>query len=342
MSTGADDVAAPAGGDPAGGEATAAARVNLTHVPLSRTPLPPLDTAIPPWPGGQVDLGASRLHVRRTPGPDSMTAVYVHGLGGSATNWTDLAAQLSGFAAGVAVDLPGFGRSEPPEDFDYSLRAQADAVVGLLHGLGTGPVHLLGNSMGGAIALFIAAECPELVRTLTLISPAVPDLRPLLSRLSDPRLPLAYLPVIGQQVRRQLAALTPMERAEQLMRLCFADASQVPQHRKLEAAREFAERAALHWSASALERSAIGLFKAWLVPRSRSLWTIAPQVRMPTLVVWGAQDRLVTVRKALRTARSLPRGRLLVLPRTGHVAQMERPVTVARAVLGMWEGTTGW
>jgi len=58
--------------------------------------------------------------------------------------------------------------------------------------------------------------------------------------------------------------------------------------------------------------------------------------------VWGAQDRLVTVRKALRTARSLPRGRLLVLPRTGHVAQMERPVTVARAVLGMWEGTTGW
>jgi pimeloyl-ACP methyl ester carboxylesterase len=62
-----------------------------------------------------------------------------------------------------------------------------------------------------------------------------------------------------------------------------------------------------------------------------------PKITAPTLVVWGAQDKLVTVRKAPRTARLLPRGRLLVLPRTGHVAQIERPETVARAVLGMWE-----
>jgi pimeloyl-ACP methyl ester carboxylesterase len=60
-------------------------------------------------------------------------------------------------------------------------------------------------------------------------------------------------------------------------------------------------------------------------------------VTVPTLVVWGTEDKLVSVRKAPRTARLLPKARLLVLPRTGHVAQMERPVTVARAVLGMWE-----
>jgi pimeloyl-ACP methyl ester carboxylesterase len=53
--------------------------------------------------------------------------------------------------------------------------------------------------------------------------------------------------------------------------------------------------------------------------------------------VWGAKDRLVTVRKSPRTAQLLQHGRLLVLPNTGHVAQMERPATVARAVLGMWE-----
>ena len=75
---------------------------------------------------------------------------------------------------------------------------------------------------------------------------------------------------------------------------------------------------------------------------ARSLWSIVPKLTMPTLVVWGTEDKLVTVRKAPRLARALPHGRLLVLPRTGHVAQMERPVTVARAVLGMWEAGDSW
>ena len=51
--------------------------------------------------------------------------------------------------------------------------------------------------------------------------------------------------------------------------------------------------------------------------------------------MWGSEDRVLGIRKAPRTARDLPRGRLLVLPRTGHVAQMERPRMLARAVLGM-------
>jgi pimeloyl-ACP methyl ester carboxylesterase len=67
------------------------------------------------------------------------------------------------------------------------------------------------------------------------------------------------------------------------------------------------------------------------------MWTLGPLVTAPSLVVWGTHDRLVSVRKARRTAELLPKGRLLVLPGTGHVAQMERPVTVARAVVGMWD-----
>lgn len=67
------------------------------------------------------------------------------------------------------------------------------------------------------------------------------------------------------------------------------------------------------------------------------MWLLPPKITAPTLVVWGTEDRLVSVRKAPRVARLIPRGRLLVLPRTGHVAQMERPVSVARAVAGMWE-----
>ncbi|MCP2168810.1 alpha/beta fold hydrolase [Goodfellowiella coeruleoviolacea] len=320
-----------------GGGQARPARVPLTFVPLSTAPLE-LDTSIPPWPGRQVPLAGATLHVRETPGPhpDAPTAVYVHGLGGSATNWTDLANLLAGSAHGVAVDLPGFGQSEPPAGFDFALTSHAAVVADYLAGLDRGPVHLLGNSMGGAIAMLVAAERPELVRTLTLVSPAVPDLRPDLRRMADPRMPLAYLPVLGGPVRRQLASLTPRQRAEQMIRLCFADPGRVPEHRVAESAQEIAGRLGLPWAADAINRSTLGLIRAWLVPRARSLWQVAPRVSVPALVVWGDRDRLVSVRKAARTAELLPRGRLLVLPGTGHCAQMEQPVSVARAVLGMW------
>ncbi|ALG06724.1 alpha/beta fold hydrolase [Kibdelosporangium phytohabitans] len=312
-------------------------RAPLTRVPLSDATRPPLDTTQLPWPGEHVEAGGVRLHVRRTPGPADETAVYVHGLGGSSMNWTDLAGQLSLHAQGIAVDMPGAGRSEPPPGHTFDLADQAGTLAAFLRGLGHGPVHLFGNSMGGASAMILAARHPDLVKTLTLISPAVPDLRPLPNRMSDPRIPFAMMPLIGERFRRQLAALTPMQRAQQLVNLCFADPSMVPQHRMHETANEFVERAKIAWAGQSLMSLTLGLFRAWLVPPSQSLWRIMPNISAPTLVIWGAKDKLVTVRKAPRTARLLPRGRLLVLPRTGHVAQMERPETVARAALGLWE-----
>lgn len=319
-------------------------RAPLTHVPLSAADLPPLDLSRPPWPGSVEESGGVRLHVRRTPGPAEQTAVFVHGLGGSSTNWTDLAAQLAGYANGISVDLPGTGASEPTADHDFTPVAAADVLARFVRGLDVGPVHLFGNSMGGAVAMLLAAKHPDLVRTLTLISPAVPDLRPLPSRMSDRRLALAFVPVVGARARRELLALTPRERAIQLVQLCFAEVNAVPADRVEQAVRELTEREQLPWHGPALARSTIALLRSWLVPRSRSIWAIVPTITAPSLVVWGAQDKVVTVRKAPRTTRLLRRGRLLVLPRTGHVAQMERPVTVARAVLGMWESvaTSRW
>ncbi|WP_199441434.1 alpha/beta fold hydrolase [Umezawaea beigongshangensis] len=320
-------------------ETTGVPRAPLTHVPLSTVSLPPLDSSAPPWPGENVEVAGHRLHVRTTPGPgpDAPTAVYVHGLGGSATNWTDLAAQLAGHVNGIALDLPGFGRSEPVDGYDYAIATHAGVVIEFVEGLDRGPVHLFGNSMGGAISLLVAATRPDLVRTLTLVSPAVPDLRPSLSRVSDPRLPLAFLPFVGTPVRRRLATISPRQRTEQMLRLCFGDPASVPENRIRESMEENDERSRQPWAQAALTASTLAIFRSWFVPRARSLWTVAPRVSAPSLVVWGTRDRLVSVRKAPRTASLLPRGRLLVLPGTGHVAQMERPVTVARAVLGMWE-----
>jgi len=318
-------------------------RESLTRVPLSTAELPPLDLSRPPWPGELVASGGVRAHVRRIPGPGegASTAVYVHGLGGSATNWTDLAAQLAGRFAGIAVDLPGFGRSAPSAGYDFSLAAHAATVTAFVDGLGVAPVHLFGHSLGGTIALAVAAGRPDLVRSMTLISPAMPDLRPDLRRIADRRLPLTFLPFVGGRIRAQLAALTPREQAEQILRLCFVRPWLIPEHRVHEGVQEIIERDGLPYYRSALTATALGLIRSWLAPPARSLWRVASTVSVPTLVVWGAQDRVVSVRKAPRTARLLPRGRLLVLPRTGHCAQIERPVTVARAVLGMVEAVDG-
>lgn len=283
-------------------------------------------------------VGGAELYVREVPGSDQETGVYLHGLGGSSTNWTDLAGLLSEWMHGLIPDLPGFGHSQPPPGYTYTMAEHASVVIDFLDQLDDRdrpPVHLFGNSMGGAVAMLVAASRPELVRSLTLVSPAVPDLRPFPSRLSDPRLPLAYLPVIGARTRRKLAAMTDQQRVDQLIRLCFASPEQVPPQRLVAAADEAAARRGMPWAVDALGRSAVGLVRAWLVPAPRSLWTAARRIKVPTLVVWGTQDKLVSVRKAPRTAAALEHSRLLVLPRTGHVAQMERPETVARAVLGM-------
>ncbi|HEX4220979.1 MAG TPA: alpha/beta fold hydrolase [Pseudonocardiaceae bacterium] len=278
------------------------------------------------------------LHVRETPGPvGAPTAIYVHGLGGAATNWTELAGQLAGSVRGIAVDLPGFGRSKPAPGTDFSLPAQAEVVRKLIVSLDVGPVHLFGNSMGGAISMLLTDTNPELVRTLTLVSPAMPDLRPDVRRLADPRFALALVPVVGRPMREALARMTAKARAQQLLGLCFAEPTKVSDARIDMAITEYAERSQMPWAGAAMSAATLALFRAWLAAGRQSLWSVARRVRVPSLVVWGNQDRLVSVRKGPRTAELLARGRLLVLPRTGHVAQMERPATVARATLGMWD-----
>lgn len=300
-----------------------------------RDGLAELDDAVEPWPGQVVDVGGRAVHVRTTPGPAGATpTVYVHGLGGSATNWTDLAGLLSPLSPGHALDLPGFGRSAPPADGDYSLPAAARVVTDYLRA--TGPANLVGNSMGGAISLLVAARHPELVRTLTLCAPAVPDLRPDPRRLSDSRLLLAFVPVVGKQARASLRDTSPQARAEQMVRLCYGDPTGVPEHRLAQAAQEYAERADMAWGTTALGRSFAALVQSWVtLPGRRSLWSLARTITAPTTVVWGTSDKLVNVDKAARVTSHVPRSRLLVLSGVGHVAQMERPLAVARALRSM-------
>jgi pimeloyl-ACP methyl ester carboxylesterase len=309
-----------------------------TTARLSDAPLPPVDPSTPPWPGEKARIAGTDINVRRTPG-DGEPALYVHGLGGASTNWTDLAGLLSGRLSGEALDLPGFGESGPPPAGDYSVPAHARTVIAYLERRGAGPVHLFGNSLGGAVTVLVAATRPDLVRTLTLISPAMPWLRPRRGQAAG--MPLLLLPGIGSVVQRRLDSLTPEQRARGLIALCFADPSLVPQNRIDEAVEDVRRRRDLPWRNDALLGSFRGLVASYLAAGPRSLWTRAGQVQAPTLVIWGEKDQLMPVAAAARTAAAIPGARLLVLPNVGHTAQLEAPETTARAVLGLLEDSAG-
>jgi pimeloyl-ACP methyl ester carboxylesterase len=300
-----------------------------------------------PWPGSMVGLDVGEVFVRSAPAaPGAEPALFVHGLGGSALNWTDLMGLLSeppdGQAAGAqapdaraadspalaceALDLPGFGYSPPPADADYSVDAHAAAVVALIERRGEWPVHLVGNSLGGAISTRVAARRPDLVRTLTLISPALPDLRP---RLLPARLALVAMPGVGRWLLTKMIAMPPEQRTEASIAELYADPSRLRPERRAEAIAEVERRDGLEYSTDALLGSARALVAEYAKPGPASLWHDAALVTAPTLLIYGSHDRLVNPAMAGRAARTFRDGRAVVLPRIGHVAMMERPDLVA-------------
>jgi pimeloyl-ACP methyl ester carboxylesterase len=311
-------------------------------VPLTDLPvLPEPPAVVPPWPGEEVVLDGSVTFVRRTPStnPDAEPALYVHGLGGSGLNWTDLAFLLAGRLDGEAIDLPGFGRSGPGRS--YAIPAMADRVVRWIEHSGRGPVHLFGNSLGGAITVRVAGTRPDLVRTLTLISPAMPFMDPRRS-VQSRLLPLLLVPRAERIAARRLAAIEPEALAAQVIDSCFARPDRLPAARVAEAIEEVRRRYEAPWFMEAYLRTFRGLVGSFLrayLPGPDSMWRIAERITAPTLVITGRQDRLVDIRVAPAVGRLIPDSRLLVLDQVGHVAQMERPDLVARGVLAMLDET---
>ena len=320
---------------------TVAARVQNGGVKRARlspsSELPKLVGVLPPWPGEAVTLDGAVTYVRRTPAtsPHAEPALYVHGLGGSAMNWTDLAFLLAGRLDGEAIDLPGFGRSDPANT--YTVAAFADRVVRWIEHSDRGPVHLFGNSLGGAVTVRVAGTRPDLVRTLTLVSPAMPFMDPRRS-LQSRFLPLLLVPRVERIAARRLATIAPEVLAQEVIAACFADPSALPAERIAEAVEEVRRRYEAPWYVDAYIRTLRGLVGSILqsyLPGPASMWRMAERITAPTLVVTGRQDRLVDVRVAPAVGKLIADSRLMVLDQVGHVAQMERPDLVARAVIAM-------
>lgn len=279
------------------------------------------------WPGRMVDLGGGeQVHVAEPPWSvtgERDLVLCVHGMSGAATNWTDLMAELAPDFDCAAVDLPGSGCSAPPaKRSGYSTRALAGTVIRLIEARGRGPIHLVGNSMGGAICIRVAAARPDLVKTLTLVSPMLPDRRP---HRSTAHFPILTLPFVGEALVRRWALVPPENRVAGVYRTCYYDPAAVHPDRFAQEVASLRRRDELGYEAATLVSAARTMVGETLAPWRLSLWRAAARVKAPTLVMFGSHDRLVSPALAVPAARAFKNAQIEVLPHIGHIGQMERP-----------------
>jgi len=286
---------------------------------------------VQPWPRTEAYLPTCTMAVRHATSlvEGSPPAVLVHGLGGSSLNWTDLMGLMRTQVDVWAPDLGGFGASPPPRDGDMSPSGYAGNLAEFIEqDLRGEPVHLLGNSMGGAVALQLAARRPDLVRTLTLISPALPALH---ATRGNVHLPVIAVPGVGERLVPRYAAVAAEARVKATIDACFANPKRLPEQRMAEAIAETKARDEYPYAAEAFLRALRGLLKTFLDASADRPWKLAERVTCPTLVVYGRKDPLIDTRAAHRVTRHFADARVIVLPDCGHIAQMEHPELVFQA-----------
>lgn len=259
------------------------------------------------------------------------TFVCVHGLGGCSLDWQLLAPMLAERGRVVAMDLPGFGDS-PLAGRSATVHAHQRLLHHLLTEVVDGPVVLVGNSLGGVVSLLQAARHPGSVAGLALVSPVLPvSARRPAHPLVAAQFALYATPWLGTWYLRTRRARTPPRlQVDRTLAFIAARTEEIPVA-AFEARYALAERMRTRpESERAFLVSARSLLR--LVADPVRYGRVLRAVRAPTLVVHGAQDRLVPAAAAQRLARTRPDWAVTVLPGVGHVAQLEVPAEVERLI----------
>ena len=237
--------------------------------------------------------------------------LWLHGSGPGASGFSNFKGNYPQFAASgfrnLVVDLPGFGRSDKPEDAQYNLDFFVSAMSGFLKAVGVKRATLLGNSLGGAIALGMALAEPERVEKLILMAPGGVEDRE------------TYFKMIGIQRMVELYNAGPLgiEHMRRIMSLQLFDSSQLDD--KL-----LAERVAV----AVLQPR--NLFTTMMVP---NMTERLEELRAPILGFWGTDDNFNPASGALKVLTHAPDARFIMLNRCGHWVQVEHRELFNKACL---------
>ena len=251
--------------------------------------------------------------------------VLVHGLGGSAINWLGVGPSLARRYRVVALDLPGFGET-PPVKGSTGLAAQQHLLDRFLASVTADPAIVVGNSMGGVLAMMEAAAEPGRVSRLILAAPAQPTPRRGRIDLEVLAVFATYaMPWLGPwYMRRRAARLGPEGLVREMLRLCCVDPSRVaPDVRAAHVALAAERIARMPWATDVFLDATRSLLSA--LRQRRRFYAMVDRVTAPGLIIQGAGDRLVPVAASRELARRRPDWKLEVFDGIGHVPQLEAP-----------------
>ena len=241
--------------------------------------------------------------------------LLLHGITHRRQAWDTVLPLLAPERDAVAVDLPGHGESEDlAEDYDGRAEALVDAVEGLARDLGFERPHVAGNSLGGLIALAMAAR--GTARSATALSPA---------GFWSPVGRLWARGVLGG-ASAALRRMTP----ERIDRILASGAGRAALTGLIVAHPGRQDPAVLAADLGGLSRPRHG-FATML--GALEGWTVPPASNVPTTVGWGSRDLLLPRRQIRRLQRALPDAHVLVLPGCGHVPMADDPALVAEVIL---------
>lgn len=240
-------------------------------------------------------------------GGSGETLVMLHGFGANKDHWTRTSRHLVKHFHLVIPDLPGFGESSRHGNQVYAIRHQADRMAAFLDTLEIESCIIAGNSMGGAIAAEIAKRFPGRVKMLWLIAPA--------GVLS------ADIPEAWEYLEQGINPLLVENPGDfqRLLEVTFVKTPYLPNWAK----RYLTDRAVLH-------RPSLDRIFGDLISHGFSLERTLRKSIIPTLILWGAEDRILDVSGAHILGKIIPHAQVLIMQETGHVPMLEYPELTAR------------
>ena len=260
-----------------------------------------------------LDVAGIKTHLVRAGHGEPV--ILLHGLGASSYSWRFAVPELARRYEVFAPDLPGFGRTEKPWDFDYSIAGLHRWVLAFMDQMGLEKARFVGNSMGGVISLWTAMDAGHRIERMALLAtPAYPENRPKMLW------PLGW-PVIGRVYEWAMGDTT----LRYIVKATFVDQSKITEEM-------IAEYGAPLKSAAG-RRAVAEFIRRAIPPDLKERIASYPTLPHRTLIVAGDSDVMVDYRGAERLSRALPRARFVYLDRCGHAPQEDAPERVNALLL---------
>ncbi|WP_339516164.1 alpha/beta fold hydrolase [Pseudomonas sp. RL_15y_Pfl2_60] len=277
-------------------------------------PLAELKARWAPPPSSFVSIDGMQVHIRdQGLREDPEPVLLLHGTSASLHTWQGWVERLESNHRVISIDLPGFGLTGPFKDDDYSIEHYQRFLEQLLLQLKLQRVTLVGNSFGGQLAWLFALKQPQQVGHLVLVDAAG---YPRQSTSIPLGFRLAQNPLLAPLMRKVL----PRKMIESSARNVYGDPSKVSE--------ELIDR---YYQLTLREGN-----RQALVERFRQVgfenYAQIKQLKVPTLILWGAEDHLIPVANAERFAADIAGSRLVIFEDLGHVPQEEDPVRTVAAL----------